>query len=153
MKLNKSSWYVRWFFWSLGIWDEFLGDDKVWQVEVRGTNLCHFLRVMCVYAPFVLTIHAIVYAGVIAVVTALPIYLFGVWGWGTLVAFGLLIWGAIVFRARWLERPRLRQAAPEPESPPSGPSFRAVIAARLAAQKSRVCPLVTFAGRQDEVRS
>ena len=71
------------FFRSLNIWLRFKGvDSKVAAKTVEdfrrnGTNVCHFLRLVLVCAPFAIMANLLVIGGVLASVTYLPIMLFG----------------------------------------------------------------------------
>lgn len=162
MELNRSIWYVRLFFWSLGIWGAFRDGDYRYDrsyVEERGANLCFFIRVMVVYTPLVLLLHAAFAAAAVASLTALPIYFFGgiAYGWtlATIVVVIGTIWGvkvALRRRAAWREHThvkfveRKREARPETEATetPRGPGFFEVLLAYLVAAKKKICPSIAF---------
>ena len=160
MELNRSMWHVRLFFWSLGIWGAFRNDDYRYdrsRVEERGTNLCFLVRVMVVYMPLVLLLHAAFATAAVASLTSLPIYLFGgiAYGW-TLTAIAVVvgtIWGVKVALRRAARRERTqvkfverkREVQPTAEATePRGPGFFEVLWAYLVAAKKRVCPSITF---------
>jgi len=149
MNLNKQSWYVRWFFWSLDILDKFVGCDT-WRYQ-KGTNLCHFMRVILIYAPLVLVLHLALYGAAIGVVTVLPVYLFG---WGSygktlgFVAAGVFIWfvtQAILERRKITGQESIVAQSPKVvQASSAGPTFWQVVGEWLRAKKAKVCPLIAF---------
>lgn len=171
MELNPNSWYVRLFFWSVGIWGAFL--DKEYRyvpddLRERGTNLCFFVRVMVVYMPLVLLLHAAFVVAAVVSLTALPIYLFGsiAYGW-TLAAIAAVIVAILgvkrmlglraLLRAIEQERAQREKRFVEQEreersvvtEAPKGPSFFEVLWAYLVAGKKKICPSVTFLNPQE----
>jgi hypothetical protein len=169
MELNQSAWYVRLFFWSLGIWEAF--QDYLYRydrsyVEERGTNLCFFIRVTFVYMPLVLLLHIALVVAAVASLTALPIYLFGgiAYGW-TLSAIAVvigIIWGVKKKRAlrRVTEHERTQVEFAEHKhgvrpleeaTEPRGPGFLDVLWVYLVATKKKVCPSVAFLAPKKEV--
>lgn len=162
MDLNKSKWYVRWYFWSLGICEEFRDNHSlIWNAEKDGTNLCAFMRVILIYAPLILLLHAIVYAAALAVITVLPIWLFGLMSYGLVVgAIALLIILvalAINLVGELLDKRRTRidaqeQAVKTTSADATDPSFVRVLGRWVVAKKRKVCPLLTFVKRDEEVR-
>lgn len=161
MNLNRQQWYVRWFFWSLGVWDTFLDRDGALYMERHGTNLCFFLRTMFVWAPLILVLHAIVYGAAIAALTIVPIYLFGgsgyFWSIGAIVTLFLIIFGEKALRNHLRDRSYQRRQAADgaeaisTESVPAAPSFFRVLWEWFVAQKKKICPMITFP--KQEVRS
>ena len=162
MNLNKDKWYVHWYFWSLGICEQFSDNFRlIDRAEIRGTNLCAFMRVIIIYAPLILLLHAIVYAAALATVTVWPIYLFGLkWygiGVGALVALVLTII-VVVKLVIWLLRKReekieaQEQLAKPTNDNPTGPSFLRIVGQWVMAKKRKICPLITFAENNKEVR-
>lgn len=83
MDIAKDSWYSRWFFWSVEVvstcanWQEIRKPRDVHYYQTAGTTLCQFMRTTLVWAPFVLLLHTIAYATLIAAVTIVPYRLFG----------------------------------------------------------------------------
>lgn len=148
MDLNKRSWYVRWFFWSLGILEEFA--EYPVHHYYDGTNLCHFVRVVFAYTPLALALNLVFYAAAFSVVTVWPVYLFG---WGSyFVTLGFVGGvGLLYLVARWLWNSG-RDERTEKVAPPaadSEPTLRQVVWEALAAKKRKICPLVRFYDRQD----
>lgn len=147
MNLAKTSWHARLFFWSLGIWDEFTGWDTEWQFR-DGTNLCHYVRVICLYLPLVFLVHLSLLLGAVSAVTALPFYLFGMGYVATAVGIALAvltIFGLVKGVDKLVEK--FHTVAMEAEKRPKvdkGPGFFKVLWTWLVAQKKRVCPGVTF---------
>lgn len=155
MTLNERLWYVRLYFWSASICDEFTEGGMEWRARERGTNLCQFLRVIVVYMPAILLLHVALYGGAITAITAVPIYLMGmVWYFAVAGAVALII--GIVYAIKWYRRIQLRGAArneagtetkPAPVATPqpaTSPSFGSIVWQWLVAQKQRVCPLINF---------
>lgn len=163
MELDRRQWYVRWFFWSLMVWDEFREDATAWYCERNGTNLCHFVRVTLVWAPLVVALHLFVYGSAIAVLTAWPIYLFGIkWYMAALLAIALVV--VMVLGAKrvsrkageWkrthsmtVSRLTLSRTRADKSTPSRGPGFFEVLRQYVAAVKSRICPAITFAHEQE----
>lgn len=153
MDLNRACWYVRWFFWSLGICDVFRDRDTAWLVERDGISLCPFIRIMLVYAPLVIAFHAVVYVAAFMTLTAMPIYLFGgsayLWGIGDVIILTLIIVGIKKLNA-WLDVRTPVSHAPKIKkvSTSSGPSFFAVIRQWLVAVHEKICPTITFVANQ-----
>jgi len=156
MDLNPQRWDVKWFFWSLDIWDAFLERRTGSYVQCYGTNLCFFLRVMLVWTPLVLLLHTVVYGVAIAALTIVPIYLFGgsgyFWGVSAIVTLVLIILGVKKLRD-YLEKRRwqmtLREANRE-ANVSAEPSFFKILSEWSVAQKKKICPTITFS-RQEEV--
>lgn len=159
MELDKRQWYVRWFFWSLTVWDEFKDHgDSSWRYR-NGTNLCHFLRVMLVWCPLVLLLNVAVYGAGVAALTALPIYFWGGTGYAYVVGALAIVVGVIIslnaLSRRLKEWERRHPPAPKPEkkkeppkvavpAAPTGPGFWQVVWQYIVASKQKVCPIITF---------
>lgn len=147
MDLNKQSWYVRWFFWSLDILEEFVEYDS--SRYESGTNLCHFVRVVFAYTPLALALNLAFYAAAISVVTVWPVYLFG---WGSYFVTLGFIGGAglLCLVAYWLWNSSGNERVERAASPAadSEPTFRQVVWEALVAKKRKVCPRITFYDRQ-----
>jgi hypothetical protein len=173
MELNNRRWYVTWFYLSLAILDRFQGDRGWGRKEDKyrnGTNLCHFIRVTLVWGPLVLALHLVVYGAAIAVLTIVPIQLFGWSGYFAIIAgiagfIGIL--AGVVFML-WLYEvvkdfiankryeARLRRQAEagdavseEAEESPTedkGPTFIQLVFANIKAAKQQVCPTINFKG-------
>lgn len=158
MDLNRNKWYVRWYFWSLGILDEFLERyNSAEHKERTGTNLCAFMRTILFSAPLVLIFTAIVYATFLGVVTVWPIYLFGLKGYGiglgVLVVLALLIClGAMVYNSLIEKRLARKQTAKPTNTDETSPGFFHLVWQWLKARKQKVCPLVTFVKSDQEVQ-
>lgn len=164
MHLNKDSWYVRWYFWSLGICEEFLDNHGLmWNAKNRGTNLCAFMRVILIYAPLILLLHAIVYASLLATITILPIKLFGLKWYGlvvgALVGLIILVLLAINLVPELLDKRReakrilaQEQATKTTNNDATHPGFFRVLGKWVVAKKWKVCPLITFDESNKEVR-
>lgn len=154
MHLDRDLWYVRWFFWSLGIWDAFMDNgDTTWRVETRGINLCPFVRIMLLYAPLVIVLHAVVYVAAFMAFTVIPIRLFGwsnyLWAFGVVIVFTLV---AVVSIRKLNDWSAAQTAAYVPKikkvSAFSDPSFFTVLRQWLAALHKKICPIITFVTSQ-----
>jgi len=159
MDLNKSKWYVRWYFWSLGICEEFRDHHGlIYQAENRGTNLCAFMRVIFIYAPLILLFHAIVYVAALATITVLPIKLFGLkwYGVGVGAVAGLILLVLLVVNLVmwlldkwWLARVNAQgQEAKPTNTDAASPGFVHVLWQWVVAKKQKLCPLITFVERE-----
>ena len=165
VNLSKDDWRARMFFWSLDIWEEFF---QLYTGCGERTNLCHFVRVICVWMPLVLILHLALAAAAIMGVTVLPITLFGWTVWMVMAAIVSLIIGGIVIKQAIARRPRARRVEALPEKPPmldethhrqprkrkpEGPSTWSIIWTWVVAQKQRGCPPVNFLQAQEEHRA
>ncbi len=155
MELDRRQWHVRWFFWSLGIWEEFMEQGQEWRVEHNGTNLCHFMRVTLVWAPLVLLLNLAVYGAAISALTIIPAVLFGLTSYVSLVIAIVLIvgivWGAKWYFAAQRSKPRpTNTVRPEPiasapvQHTPRGPGFFEILWKYIVAVKKKFCPIITF---------
>lgn len=162
MQMDRGQWHVRWFFWSLGIWDEFTDHNSTWHTEENGTNLCHFIRVTLVWVPLVFLINIFVYGAALATLTLVPVVLFG---FTTYIAF--IVATAIVIAVVWASKyssykrrhrereQRFREtysadsstAASSADATPmaaGAPGFFKTLWAFIVAGKQKICPMITF---------
>ncbi len=154
MELKKDAWYARWFFWSLGICGSFL-DIFPYNLEERtkekGTNLCFFVQCNLLYAPLILVLNAAAYIGALAVVTAIPIYLFGfvayLWVAGGILAAILAIFAIYFLSSKLGELNEIKTR--QKEKAASNPRFGSLLWAWCAAQKQKVCPLINFSDTKE----
>lgn len=163
MELDRNCWYVRLFFWSLEIVDEFTDGNRVYDAEKEGTNLCPFMRTILICMPLIFLLHAVVIAAAVYALTALPIRLFGGWAyvWAIIgIACVLLMILVIKFTLKALAKRALsrqdsqqqEEEKEEPERPSrvaveketSGPSFSAVLREYIVAIHKKVCPMIVF---------
>ena len=154
MELNRDKWYVRWYFWSLGICEEFR-DDHYLQRDAKenGTNLCAFMRVVLVYTPLILLFTAIAWTAALVTITVLPIWLFGFKGYGigvgALVALCIFVYLTITLVV-WLKDKRESKALAQEQTTnidATSPSFVRVLGRWVVAKKRKVCPLIAFVER------
>ncbi len=165
MELQRKQWFVHWFFVSLAIITRF-SDGYMWYDERRykdGTNLCHFMRVIFMWAPLVVLLNLTAYVLVLCALIVTPIYMFGVSAYLAIIlglgaSVALIIGASIVLmllgeHARDVEKRRraARFAKSEQEEgstakvePPKGPKFSAVVWQYAVAIKHRFCPTLTF---------
>ncbi len=83
MELSKSTWYVKLYLWCLQIVDKSRPGDEhgrasTYYEDYRySTNLCQFIRVIFIWAPFVILLNLGAYVFAVAIVTYIPILYFG----------------------------------------------------------------------------
>ena len=163
MNLDRKSWHVRLFFSSHGICDKFTGFDRnwyyddfdrSWYYDDESTNLCHYVRVILLYAPLVFLAHLIFLAAALYVLILLPFQLFGTGYWyaiGIIAALAALAGIAVWFHRRWefvwskKHEEKTSQPTPEPEPVKvKRPGFFEVLWNYLIAVKQKICPTVNF---------
>lgn len=158
MDLNRQQLSTRWFFASLAIWDEFRGRGDTSDRYQRGTNLCHFMRVVLVYAPLAVLTFATVIAFAVFVVVFEPALLFGTGNYVlTIVALVSLI--AAIIGIKWYqerhqlthdeEEERKERRIEEREArkvakAARGPSFLAILWTYIVSVKRKFCPTINF---------
>lgn len=156
IQLSHDQWHVRLFFWSLGVWDDFLGGNDVAHVESTGrTDLCHYLRVIFLWMPLVFILHAATLGFVLYVFVYYQITRFGFDGWGMMfgvifTAVGLIV--LIKFVYNQLEERKYRSKRREYLSDrqsvrPSRVGLVTLTIKMIAAKKERICPLIQIAPR------
>ena len=141
------------FFWSLGIWNEFTERNEAYHVAWRGTNLCHFVRVICLYLPLVFLLYVGTLAATMFTLIVLPIELFGGSAYVLIVVSATFVTVLIIaaVRHRRVARERRWESVPtRAPSSPRRPSFVSVVWQGIVATKRHVCPLITFAERRDK---
>ncbi len=83
MDLSKTTWYVRLYLWCLQIIDKSRPGDEHGQPSTYyddyrdSTNLCQFMRVILVWAPFVILLNFSSYIFSVGLLTYIPIVYFG----------------------------------------------------------------------------
>lgn len=159
MDLNRGRWYVRWYFWSLAICEEF-GDKRdtlTRKVTDQGTNLCAFMRTIFIYAPLTILFHAVIYVGGLLAFTVLPVYLLGWKGYGLMMGgiVGLCVFifviAMLITLIYWLKDKRISRAD-KPKPPVTNPSFVRLLGRYAKAKKQKICPLITFSSPNQEQR-
>lgn len=170
MRLDRSQWFVKLFFWSLGIWDEFTGHNRKNQCEMNGTNLCFFIRVMLVWAPLVLLLHVVLFGSTIYILTVLPITLFGGSSYFAAIAtLILLIMGIKRVHEYMKQRNEIKRServrkwneeyfnpletSPWVQESERRHGFIEVILLWLMAKKKLICPGVSFYTSNQEMKS
>lgn len=155
LQVNPDSWHARLYLWSHTIWGEFWHKNNWswYKDKCTNTNVCYYLRVMLVYAPLVILLHAALFAATVGVVVVLPIHLFGASGVGKaviailLVALGLgLMMGLclLAFKASGMaiDSSRKRTMTIHEQD---GLTFWEVVRARISGAKHKICPLIAIA--------
>lgn len=151
MEFQDNSRQARLFFWSLGIWDEFTEKESQWLFG-RGTNLCHFVRVICFYMPLVFFLHLLLVAAAIFLIVVLPFIWFGwknigiVTGGGSIIIIAIV---AVFVLVGWLRSHKPATASKIDRQPVASqatkePGFLKIIWLWAVAVKKRICPEVHF---------
>lgn len=162
MKLDYDMWYVRWFFWALGIRDAFRPYWKGKEGEIRytnRTNFCFFFRTMTVTAPLIILLHLVVYGLAILSLTWFPVHVFGGQTYfsvlGSIIAIALIIFGVnkSLGKIRWPTKrePEPPRRATSPSTEEIEPSFFDLVREWAIAIDKKICPIVEFS-KKKEVR-
>lgn len=162
MELNPERWYVRLFFWSLGIWDEFTEKDNVSTVKKQGTNLCFFIRVIVLYMPVAFLANVGAWVVFVGSFTVAPVHYFGGKRYLlTLLAVALLV--ALIIGLKWSSR-KVRESAwfgattrgaassPKAYYVDPGPGFWQLVWLYVVAGKKKFCPSIRFPNLQEGER-
>jgi uncharacterized membrane protein YwzB len=151
MKIEKNSWHAHLFFECLKMCEAFT--DRDWLVEQyrRRTNLCHYMRVVMVYAPLIIAVHVVAVVATFWVLIIRPIQLFGMTGYlSTLrvIVIGIVTIVLLVgLRALILHFYRKRKPRDVVHHEPGKLAQSLdLFGEYLAAKKARICPLITFKG-------
>lgn len=152
LTLDKNDWKTRLFRWALSVWDEFRGAHTFME---DGTNLCFFVRTICVWMPMVLALHLAVLGAAIWCVAVFPITAFGVGAWLLTLGGIALFFGACYGAHRLDERAKAKRAAQGEQPKPkkarrvkTGPSAWSLIWLWLKSQKRKVCPEIRFDAKE-----
>ncbi len=161
MTIYKDSWHFGAFLFGCRLVDIFLPgkywDDRYSDRFRRGTNLCHYMRVILVYTPLILLAWAGVAAAGVGSLIVLPVYLFGMAGYGETIAVIVGAFLALVIVAfacmvitdtcHWVmgklrgeghtERPKAQTAS-------ASPTFFDLVAEWIVAKKKAICPTISF---------
>lgn len=145
MTLSRERWIVRLFFFSVRILDTFTEGDREWRIGQNGTTLCFFFQATFIWAPLVLLLHLVVYGAILAALVLAPIFFFGL---GTFVAIlgGLATLASLIFTAGAVRRllKQWKRGTARPTRKDMGPSSVGIVWSWLAAQKQKVCPMISF---------
>lgn len=162
MELNRNRWYVQWFFLSLRIVDRFTKRNNEFTYKMRGTNLCHFMRVTLIWSPLIVLLHLALYGLALSALVIVPLHFFGLVGsakfvgiilstFVALTALFFLIWAAVKLTSVFLRGSssfalvlRERKERAEAERAIKGPSFGSMVWQYAVATKRRICPVITF---------
>lgn len=156
LQVNPDSWHARLYLWSHTIWWQFWHKrNRSWYEDKReNTNVCYYLRVMLMYAPLVIILHAALLAATVGVVVVLPIHLFGFWGVGkaTFVIFLLVALGVGLAIGLGVLAQKAGDAAIDASQrhremihEQGGLTFWEVVRARISGAKHKICPLIRVA--------
>lgn len=162
MTVTRGSWHFHLFHFGLLLVDMFTGRGDSWRSYKdrfikRGTNLCHYMRVILVYTPLILTVYAATAAGVVWVSVFLPIKLFGITGYmNTLLVIGGVVVGIIlavvgiicvVSFLGWAfhKTGEIIGHTKAPVLVQRGLNFGDLMVEWMIARKKAICPTLTFA--------
>ena len=132
--IDPKSFHARWFRYWAQCWAQFT-DQTTAPGKSGTTSLCIYFWV-CVGAPvFIGFLHAMTGAALFYVFVYDPIFVMSpmlyLAQWGVLAVIGLSIWGFIVARRGYLNRPA-----------PTSAGVWELITEYLVATKRRVCPII-----------
>ena len=165
MELSRKKWYVRLFFWSLDIWSEFKDESSHQNYGQRmGTNLCFFMRVILVYMPVVLLLHAAILISLVASLTVVPIYFFGALKFFLILVAFLFVIGSVLlikaYRRRFVPREfsLIMDQFTIPEEllinqttkKTNSIGFFKVLKEYIIATKMKICPSIQFDPRRED---
>jgi hypothetical protein len=148
MNIDKESAMGKWFFWSLMVYGKFIDRDFEYRYRDQ-TNLCHFVRVVFVYAPVILLIEALFWGFVVMGLIVFPIYEYGLVGFlkvnglillcmalSCLVVLLLFAAGGGFGKAKkWIFDASYQKHLPMPLM---------IIIEWAKAKKQKICPIVKF---------
>ena len=149
MEMNPDQWFVRWFFWSLVVWDQFFDTDTEWEYREKAT-LCEFVDTIA-GAVLVLALHIVAYGAVVAALAVAPIYFFGISGYVTTVGSLAVVVG-MIFLMVYVRQLDVWKKVGRPvqvkvvrrTTAPKGPSFFKVMRLYFTSVKQKFCPVITF---------
>jgi hypothetical protein len=134
---------------AMEFWSNFLEYGYNAERYRDGTNFCHFVRMIIVYAPVAILTNLLMWIAAVACLVLLPIHLFGGWGYITTV-MSLAVLVAAICGIRKLAKEHRKKHWESvllsiPEAKPSrGPSFVDLAVQYVAAKKAKICPPVVF---------
>lgn len=131
----------RWFAWALEIVNKFSihsDDNPAKDYLAEGTNLCHMLRVMLVWAPLILLFELVVTGFVVYLLVVWPVEKIGIAGfltdWG--IRLAIIVSGYSLAVAYT----KLSRA----ETVEEGIRVMGFLVEAIVAKKRKICPFVTF---------
>jgi len=137
----------------------FADRELTYKYERRGTNLCHYIRVIFLYVPLILLAQLLFWAAAVAVLLVIPTYWFSFAGWAKflgIVALIIALFFGFVFACMWLSdkvkewRQEMKKAkikklyASCPQPQPDSPTVWQMIKEWVLAQKKKICPLIRW---------
>ena len=161
MDIDITKWYVRIFFWSLGIWDKFWEDWNTGPQYTKGTNLCHAIRVTFVWMPLVLMLHVALILTALFVLIFLPLHYFewtlylpiikvaGLIG----IALVIIILAAVLLTKLIDMIEERKKRSPEKEEKSNDPSIWKIMGIWLADKDKRICRILTFHAPSEETKN
>lgn len=155
--LNPDVWHAKLYFWALRVWHGFV-DRAEYQTSrySKRTNLCYYIRVIVLWVPLVVLSYVAVLGGITYALFILPVKLFGLREFWTVVGVIALVVGiivGIVFLASLFVRGVRRavrfpldylEQRQEQKREAGKPSFASLIKEWIVAKKQKICPLINF---------
>lgn len=139
----------RWFAWSLDVFERFNvrpDDDPPKDYLAHGTNLCHMMRVLLIWAPLIFLIEAVGTLTALYFLIVWPIRLVGLssffWDFGIRLAV-IGVASIVIWICTW---PRVSVTEPVQQ----GIRLTALFGEAILAQKRKICPFITF-NRKEQV--
>ncbi len=154
MNLPKERWYSKLFFASTEIVDAFVHRGYyAWRFE-KGTDICHFMRTIFVYAPAVLLLHLLVALEILAATIVVPLCYLGVGGYSIAILYTGILAGIMCGLYKLTSSVvagigSLGNKIEEKRRSRQGPSFWKLTGEWLYAQKRKVCPLINFVSNEE----
>ena len=149
MDINKESFMGKLFFWALGICEKFTGSHLECKYHSQ-TNLCHFVRVVFVYAPIILLLQILFWAGAITCLIVVPTQLFGFIGFlkSTGLILLLITLSTIVPLLIFVLVPEGYKKAGnwfhDIKYGKNAPTFWTIMSEWVKAKKQKICPIIRF---------
>lgn len=159
MDIREGSFAFRLFFWALRICEAFTDRELAYKYERRGTNLCHYIRVIFLYAPLILFGQLLFWAAAVAVLLVIPSYWFSFAGWAKflgILAVCIALFIGVIFAIYWAqgkagewkaqleEKKREKLYASDFQPQPASPTVWQMVKEWLVAQKKKICPLIKW---------
>ncbi|MFC1595009.1 hypothetical protein ACFL3E_01115 [Patescibacteria group bacterium] len=150
--IDRECWHAKLFFFSVKVWDRFC-DTSTADRYIERTNICHYIRVMCVWMPMVIFLNLMFYTVSMTAVVALPIYLFGIAGYaktigviaGVMALFVIVILCVAGFSelGGWAKG-KFVEIVEEKKRRRDGTGFAEVVKQYVISKKMKICPPVEF---------
>ena len=150
MELSRTTWYVKLYLWCLQIIDKSRPGDEhgkpsTYYEDYRdSTNLCQFMRVILVWAPFVILLNFSSYIFSVGLMTYIPIVYFG-FGGGWFKALLIIAVGVCTIIGVGLCVSKIydwnEERKPRPKAH-KDPTFKSLLWGHITDAKKSICPFI-----------